>query len=201
MQITLHRDLARHAREFISYLKQFQYEKTSTGLYFPRARVFAHGEYEHDVNGQDPCVDPNLLVDQGLLHMLNVEFGATSKVSSWYIALFANNIAPAANWTAANFSATAGEITSGTEGYSETTRQLFVPASAASNEINNTASKAAFSIVTASSLNVYGAALLTSSVKGDTAGTLASATRFSTARVLNNGDTFNCGYRVQLSST
>lgn len=201
MNVTIHRDLARHAREFMGYLKRRKYEQTDEGVYFPAAKVMAHGEYVHDVNGEDEQTVSNLLVDQGLVHMLGVEFGATSKISAWYIALFANNVSPANNWTAANFAATAGEITSGTEGYSETTRQAFTAGAAASNEINNMASKAAFTIVTASSLNVYGAALLSSNVKGDTSGVLASATRFGSVRVLANGDIFNCGYRVQLSST
>lgn len=195
------RDMARHAGEFLSYLRNFKYEKTDTGIYFPKAKALAQGMYVHDVNGQDVRFDPNLIVDQGLTHMLSVEFGTGSKISSWYLSLYGGAVSPAANWTAANYPATASEIVSGTEGYSETTRQLFSPSAAANNEINNVASKAAFSIVTASTLNVYGAALLSSNVKGDTSGVLASATRFSAVRALANGDTFNCGYRVTLTST
>ena len=198
---TIPRDLARHAGEFMRALRGHKYEKTETGIFFPKAKVEARGLYIHDVNGEDERSDSNLLTDQGLVHMLGVEFGTTAKISAWYLSLYGGAISPAANWTAANYPATASEISSNTEGYSETTRQLFSPSAAANNEINNVGSKASFTIATASSLNVYGAALLSSNVKGDTAGVLASATRFSSVRALANGDTFNLGYRVTLTST
>jgi hypothetical protein len=193
--------MIRHAGEFLRYLRNFKYERTEDGLYFPAAKAIARGEYVHDVNGLDVQVDHNLLVDQGLIKMLAVMFGPDAKISSWYIALFSGSVSPANNWTAANFASTASEITSTTEGYTETTRQVFTPGTAAADSIDNTASRAAFTIATASQLNVTGAALLSSNVRGDTAGVLASATKFASTRVLNNTDVFNCGYRVTLSST
>ena len=55
--------------------------------------------------------------------------------------------------------------------------------------------------MTASSLQVQGAALLSDNVKGGTSGVLVSATRFSTPRVLQNTDIYNVGYRVVLTSS
>lgn len=163
--------------------------------------VLAKGVYYHSVNGgQDLRIDPNLLPDEGLLHMLNVCFGATAKVATWYLALFSGQINPAANWTAANFAATASEITSATEGYSDTTRRTFTSAPAAANQITNLAAKAQFNIVCTTSLSVEGAALLSNSGKGSTSGVLASATRYSAPRVLYNGDVYEVGYGVALSS-
>jgi hypothetical protein len=193
--------MVRHAGEFLRYLRNFKYERTEDGLYFPAARAFARGEYVHDVNGQDERVDHNLLVDQGLIKMLGVMFYTDAKINNWYIALFNGSVSPANNWTAANFASTASEITSTTEGYTETTRQAFTPAAPSADAIDNTAARAAFTIATASQLNVTGAALLSSNVRGDTSGTLASATKFSSTRVLNNTDVFNCGYRVTLASS
>ena len=197
----LSKELKRHAGEFLTALRNFKFERTPTGVFFPAAKVEARGLYVHDVNGQDVQFDPNLLTDQGLTHMLSVEFGSGSKISAWYIALYGGNIAPAANWTAANFAGTASEITSTTEGFTETTRQAFAAGTAAANQIDNTAAKAAFTIATASQLNVNGAALLSDSVRGSTSGVLASATKFASTRVLSAGDVFNCGYRVSLTST
>lgn len=187
--------------EILRNLRNFKYERSDAGIYFPSSRIEARGEYVHNVNGLDERIDRNLLVDQGLTDMLNVYFGAGTKPAAWYIALYAGSTAPAANWTAANFASTASEIVSGTEGYSEATRQAFTPAAAASNVIDNVAAKAAFTIVTASQLNVKGAALLTDNTKGGTSGKLGSATAFASTRVLNNTDVFNCGYRVTFSST
>lgn len=197
----LDKDLARHAGEFSRALSNHQYEQTPEGIFFPAAKVLASGMYIHDVNGQDERIDRNLLTDEGLTHMLNVVLGAASKISQWYLGLYSGAISPAAGWTAANFAATANEIVSATEGYSETTRRTFQPGAATANTIDNTANKAAFTIVTASSLTVQGAALLSDNVKGGTSGVLVSATRFSTPRVLQNTDIYNVGYRVTLSST
>lgn len=195
------KDMARHAGEFLRAMRAGKYERTDGGIFFPAAKVEARGLYTHDVNGVDVQEDPNLLTDQGLTHMLAVEFGATSKISAWYLSLFGGNVTPAANWTAANYPATASEITSSVEGYTEGTRQAFTAGTAAANEINNTAAKAAFTIATASQLNVYGAALVSVATKGDTSGVLASATRFATTRILSASDVFNCGYRVVLTSS
>lgn len=195
------KEIARHGREFLAALRGNKYEISEEGIYFPAAKVLGSGYYFENVNGLDERVHKNLVVDQGLTHMLSVEFGSGSKITAWYIAPYGNSVNPAANWTASNFASTAGEITSGSEGYSETTRRAFTAGAAAANTIDNVASKASFTIVTASTLSIAGAGLLSSNVKGDTAGTLASATRFSSARTLNNADIWNCGYRVQLSST
>lgn len=194
-------DMARHAGEFLRALRSHKYERTEAGLFFPAAKVTAQGTYFENVNGEDEREHKNLLTDQGLTHMLAVVLGGTSKINAWYLAPYSNSVNPAAGWTASNFPSTAGEITSSVEGYTETTRPAFTPGAAAANTIDNVASKAAFTIATASTLSIAGAALLSSNVKGDTGGTLISATRFGTARILNNGDIWNCGYRVQLSST
>lgn len=192
--------IAKHGAELSAALNAGNYTTDGDGGLILLDGVRARGFYVHSVNGKDEQEDPNLIVDQGFLHMLDVTFGATAKISNWYLALYAGAISPAANWTAANFAATASEITSGTEGYSNATRPVFTASSAAANEINNLASKASFAIVTASTLNVNGAALLSNSAKGSTAGVLASATRYAAARVLYNGDVFEQGYRVVLST-
>jgi hypothetical protein len=193
--------MARHANEFLRALRGKKYERTEGGIYFPDAKVEARGLYVHDVNGEDEQSDPNIVTDQGLTHMLGVEFGATAKISAWYLSLFGGNVTPAANWTAASYPATASEIVSSVEGYTEGTRQAFTAGTAAANEINNNAAKAAFTIATASQLNVYGAALSSAVAKGDTGGFLPSATRFGTTRILSAGDIFNCGYRIVLTSS
>lgn len=194
-------DLQRHAGEFRRYLRNHQYELVDGGILFPKARAFAAGTYLHDVNGEDERADPNLLTDQGLMYMLSVGLNNGSKIATWYIALYSGNYTPAAGLTAASFPATATEITSPTEGYTEETRQAWVAGSPSNNTIDNLANKAAFTIATASNLVVNGAALVSESAKGAITGTLISATKFSAARTLYNTDVFNIAYRVQLSAS
>lgn len=195
--------LQKHAGEFAKALAANQYERTGDerGLYFPEAKAFISGLYVHDVNGQDERQDPNLLPDEGLMYLLTVGLYNGTKLPTWNLALYAANYTPLANLTAASFPATASEITSNTEGYTGATRPVWTPSAPATNMIDNLANKAAFTIATASSLTVNGAALLSESAKGAVTGKLVSATKFAAARTLYNTDVFNIAYRVQLTSS
>ena len=199
--MNIDRDLLKHSREFAAALRNHQYEVSDAGIHFPKQKVTASGLYTHSVNGADEREDANIVVTEGLTHMLGVVLGDLTALPDWYFGLFSANVTPVNTWTAANFTANATEIVSNTEGYSETVRQTFVEAAAAAGSINNTASKAAFTIATATSITVWGAGLLSSNVKGGTTGTLMSAAKFSAARTLYNTDVFNLGYTLQLTST
>lgn len=199
--MNIDRDLLKHKREFAAALRNHHYEVSEAGIHFPKQRVFVHGVYEHSVNGLDVRHDDNLVVTEGLTHMLQTELGGGTPITTWYFGLFSGNVTPVATWTAANFPANATEITSNTEGYSQTTRQAFVESPAAAASINNTASKAAFTIATATSIAVWGAGLLSLNTKGGVTGTLMSAAKFSAVRTLYNTDVFNLGYTLTLTSS
>jgi len=196
-------DLLKHRAEFRRALTNHQYEVSETGIYFPKQKVTVSGVYTHDVNGLDERSDANIVVTEGLNHMLSTVLADGTKVATWYVKLFSANTTPLATWTAANFTANATEITSNTEGYAETTAPAYVEGTAAAGSINNTASKAAFTIysATAAAISVWGAALSSSSTKGGTTGTLMSASKFSAVRTLYSTDVFNVGYTLSLTST
>lgn len=170
-------------------------------LLLESGRNRAHGHYWEKVNGVLVAVTPNLIPAQGRTLQLDVLYGAVAKPAAWYVALYANAISPADNWTAANFASTAGEITSQTEGYSGAVRKTYTPNAGASGVIDNVGQEAAFAIVCTTSLNVNGAALLTVDTRGATTGFLGSATRYGATRVLANGDTYEVGYRTTLTSS
>jgi len=192
--------IRKHSREFASALRNGEYDVTDGGIVFPKQQVRATGMYFHSVNGQDERQDPNLLPDASILNILNVVFGATAKQSTWYLSLYANAVSPAANWTQANYAATAGEITSLSEGFSQATRPTWTPGAAASGNIDNLSARATFTIVCTTSLTVNGAALHSDNTRGGTTGVLGSAARFGQARTLYNDDSFQLGYRVSLTS-
>lgn len=171
------------------------------GLMLQSSGIIARGVFSEWVNGQHVGDNPNLIVDQGFVDILNTVYGTTTKKAGFYIALFAGAVTPAANWTATSFSATASEITSGSEGFSQVTRPQWVPATATTPQIDNYAAKAAFTIVTASTLNVNGAALLSEPTKGSTSGVLYAATRYANTRTLQNGDAYEVGYRIVFSAS
>lgn len=197
----LEKDLAKHAREFSGYINKGNYEECESGLLFPRAGVKVFGEYAHSVNGEDERTDANLLPVEGLNSLLNVALGSGTKYAGWFLALFSGSYTPTGNEIAATFPSIATEITSNLEGYSETTRRPWQPATPAAGAIDNLTTKATFTIVTASTVTIRGAALLSESAKGSINGNLVSISRFGADRVQYNTDVFSLGYRVRLQST
>jgi hypothetical protein len=105
---------------------------------------------------------PNTISDEGRNYILDAGLRNQTVVTTWYFAPFSDNATPARDWTGDNFADTkATEQTNYTEG----TRQAWTPA-AASGAIMNTSSNTTLTADTGGA-TVYGAALLSSSVKGD----------------------------------
>lgn len=198
----LDRDFRKHAAEFSRYLRRNQFEINELGdIVFSKAHAQASGLYIHDVNGMDEREDHNILPAEGLIYLLSTGLNNGSKLATWYLSLYAANYTPLSTLTAASYPATASEITSGTEGYTESTRPVWVPTAPSTPLIDNLLNKAAFTIATASSLTVNGAALLSEAAKGAVTGKLASATKFGATRTLYDTDVFNLAYRCVLTST
>ena len=187
-------------KELAAAIHHENFDVTAEGIFFPKQGVMASGEYFDRINGGDWERTPNLIVTEGLAHILSVALGATAKPAGYFLALFSGAAAPAANWTAASFAAAASEIVSMTEGYTSPTRPAWTPpASTATNSIDNMAAIASVTIATAGQLNVNGAAMLTNSTRGGTTGALVSATKYPVTRVFQNGDTYDIGYRLSLT--
>ncbi len=187
-------------KELASALNKDNYEVTGEGVLFPRQGILARGEYFDRVNGGEWERTPNLIVDQGVSHILSVALAGTAKPAGYYLALFSGATAPAANWTASNFASVASEIVSQSEGYTAATRPVWTPpASTATNAIDNMSAVASLTIATATSLNVTGAAMLTNNTRGGTTGVLVSATKYAATRTFQNGDVYDVGYRITLT--
>ena len=181
-------------------LKAENYQMTEQGIYFPKQGILAQGEYFDRINGGEWQTTHNLVVNEGLAHLLNVAMGTTAKPAGYYLALFSGATAPAANWTAANFSSVAAEIVSMTEGYTNATRPQWTPQNTTTNSIDNFNAVAKVTIATSSQLTVTGAAMLTNSTKGGTTGTLISASKYTAARVFQGGDEYEIGYRLSFTA-
>jgi len=187
----LGKDIIKHAREFSRYIRDFKYEETDTGILFPEAKTRIAGLYE-DHLGQTP----NLIPTQGLNHILDVAISDEAKLTNFYLALYSGNYTPVAGLTAASFAGDATEITSTSEGYTGANRIAWLPANPASGVIDNYASKAAFTIQTATTLDILGAALLSAQTRGATSGVIISAAKFATTRTENNANVYNLGFRI-----
>lgn len=169
----------------------------------------AFGTYWEKVNGvlvavhdADPIIE-NILPTQGIHNCLDVWLGGTAKAAGSYLALYANAVNPAANWTASNVASTSGEITSTSQGYTQATRPQFTPNAAGatvSGSIDNVGQEAVFTINGTGPVNIEGVFLITNNTRGGTTGVLLSAARYPSTRVLQDDDDYRLGYRVTITS-
>jgi hypothetical protein len=195
---------SKHIREFRNYLLNHQYEVAPSGILFPKANVIARGVYRDYINGVLQGVTPNLVVDEGLNHALDVLLlgGTQIAAANWYLGLAAGGTAPNAAWDATDVTSLFSEVTSATDGYTEANRQVFVGAADTPNEaVDNSASKAAFTMAVATSLTVTGAFLVGSNnTKGGTTGTLLSAVKYASGRAINDADDYEVQYDVDFNT-
>ena len=192
------KDLHKHASEFKGYLDTYQYDVTDEGILFPKAGALASGEYFYDSNGANPESTANLLPTQGLNYLLETSLRNGAQQTQWYLAIFSGAYTPVAGVTASTFTSSATEITSASEGYTETTRRPWTSVAASGGVTDNVADRAAFTIASANEVTIRGAALLSDPIKGGTNGVLLSIARFTNARTESSGNVFNLGYRVRL---
>lgn len=173
-------------------MQSHKFDLDASGIFLPGASVSFGGVFIHTLNGKDRRVDPNLLPTNALIDILNVYFRGGTQRTAFYVAPFANNVAPTADLTGATFTATQGEFIA----YNEAARPTWTPPAAApaSAVIDNSAAPATLTINAANS-TIWGFGLLTSQPKSDTTGVLVAASQFATARSgLAVGDTLSLQY-------
>ena len=136
----------------------------------------------------------NLYPSEGLDYILGVIFKNATRSDPLYVGLNETNN-PTSSWTMANNGSTWDEFV----GYRESTRQEFVDGNISSNELDNSASKATFSIN--ASGTIYGGFLSTDSTKDGTSGALVCSGNFTGgSRSVQSGDTVNVTYTVGASN-
>mgnify|MGYP000848544505 FL=1 len=158
------------------------------------------GTYFLSVNGGAEEVSHNLLTNEGMAYMLETSLKGSTASPKFYLAPYTNNYTPTVTLTAANFTATTGEMVNQNEGYTEAQRPEWKPGTLNGTVLDNMAAKAEFTFKSADSVTVYGMALLTTPTKGDGTGKLISITKFSKPRVMYDGDVLNVGYRIGLTT-
>ena len=80
-------------KSLLNDIKRFGAEEVGDGtLFVPRAKVFVGGvfEYEHRRAGEIISVESskNIIVNQGLNHLLDVLLRNTTPVNPWYVGMF-----------------------------------------------------------------------------------------------------------------
>lgn len=157
----------------------------------PRAAFEKHLEnYYHvecfDAEGNLKWVEDvsNLVVTAGLNDSLDKHLKGSSYTAAWYVGLTTDADTFAAGDT---MSSHAGWVED--ENYSEAVRQTLTLGTVSAGSVDNSASKAVFSINATATIG--GAFVCSSSTKGGTAGTLYGGAAFSANRSVVSGDTLN----------
>jgi hypothetical protein len=171
-----------------------QYDRTEGGIFVPGADLLFGGVFSNRVKHEGVWTawdhSPNIVVNQGLDHFLDVTLSGATQITTWYIAPFEANYTPVAGDTAANIASNSTESAA----YTEANRQTWVEAGASGQSITNSASTADFSINATKTM--YGAFLVSSNVKSGTAGTLIAASKFAASRAVVNLDTLSITYTL-----
>ena len=174
------------------------YVKTPGGILMPEQRLRLGGVFQCELVRNGEVIDiwetPNLVVNEGLNHILDSVFHGSSQITTWYIGLFEANYTPLATVTAATITAASTECTA----YDESTRQAYVEAAASSQSITNSASKATFTFN--ATKTIYGAFLASASAKSATSGTLMSAAQFGSSKAVVDDDQLLVTYTFGASS-
>ena len=126
-------------------------------------------------------LNDNLIVTVGLNDLLDKYFKGSTYTAAWYIGLKGTGTALAAD-TMSSHSSWAVDAN-----YSESVRQTLTLGTPSAGSVNNSASKASFSIN--GTTTIYGAFLTSSNTKSGTAGTLYGVVDFGSSRAVISGDT------------
>ena len=166
--------------------------------------ALALGQFNFECIGADGKVKwtdtvPNLVVNAGLAYMAGSSLTIVTQITAWYVGLYG---AGASNTPAAADTMSSHAGWTEVVPYSNATRVActFVTATTANPSVaTNSASPAAFTINATST--VGGAFLTSGSAKSGTAGTLFSASDFTSPgdRSVVSGDTLNVTYTLSLA--
>lgn len=177
------------------------FDVTNSGIIIPDASLMVGGVFSTEIirDGISLGIErhANKVVNEGLNHLLGVVLSGVPAITSWFIGLWEDNVAPAADWTSNNLRTKVTEC----EAYDEGARQAWQEDGAASQQITNS-TKATFTINLSKA--VYGAFLTSASPNdgsADAAGTLFAASLFSVPRNVVDNDQLLVTYTVVASST
>ena len=147
----------------------------------------------------------NLVVNQGLVYMINAALGAIvggapTPFTNLYIGLARAN----RSWTATDIASTIHSVSTEMELYDEAARPawaLQALATTGSIQVTNTGAEATYTISDLTSLggsaDIYGAFIISASAKNggsDAAATLLCGSNFTAPRTLYQADVFKVGY-------
>lgn len=172
-------------------------------LYLPRQKLLVGGQFGSEVRNRFGDViapyeeGPNLIVNEGLNHILNAVLNGATQVDPWYVGIHKANVAVVAGTTGATVSSLTTEIVA--SDIVGTAREEYKEAASTAQSTTNSANKASF--VSSVTMTIYGAWLISTSAIGDTAGKLLAGSLFGSSRALVATDELLVTYTINATST
>ncbi|WP_333676744.1 hypothetical protein [Dyella sp.] len=180
--------------ELARAMRNFRYERTGSGIFFPAQRIAYGGIFFTSENGSAFVSNANTVAYEGLDDQLNCYFNNGSPPTLFSIAPFSNNVSPAASLTAATFASTQGEYT----GYTQATRQQWISNGASSGQTVSSSNSPATFTIGASAATITGAGMIAgASAKGATTGKLIAAALFDSPQSLGANGQIQIYYQLQ----
>ena len=133
----------------------------------------------------------NIVVDVGINDALDKYFKGSAYTAAWYVGL-KNTGTPVAGDTMAVHGTWTENVT-----YTEATRPALTLGTVAAKSVDNSASKAVFSIN--GTTTIFGAFIVTNSTKSGTTGILYGVGDFASSRAVVSGDTLNVTITLQMA--
>ena len=152
---------------------------------------------------------PNIVVTQGKDYIADVAYNNNAaQQTTWYLALYGNNLSPASNDTADGtgqgqatpIATRLGELNSELDNGTNPVRETWTPNSSVPNTgaaSSNSENPASFTM--AADDTIYGAYLISDSVKAGITGILLAASDFGTSRVVLTSDILQLTYSIALT--
>lgn len=137
----------------------------------------------------------NLIPSDGLDFLIRAPFGDVTAVSTFYLGLFRGNYIPSPSTTAADITTNMIEMVD----YSETVRPEWQRDLTGIATFDNAVNKAEFTIT--QDRTVYGAFLVSNSVKGGNNGLVLSCVRFASPKPVSAGQTVKLYGGITYTST
>lgn len=135
----------------------------------------------------------NLVVNNGLDHILDIVLKLNTQATAWYVGLKAAGSVVAGDTMASHGGWT--EITA----YDEANRPQWVGGALSAQSVDNSGSPAAFTIDT-NGTTIAGAFLVSTNNKGGSSGTLFSAGDFASAKTLDDNEVLEVTVKYTISS-
>ena len=170
------------AREILRGIRNNKAEFTDQGIFIgggANLMAFGHFTAQYAAPGCEfgpNTIGSNRVVKEGLIEALNLIANHAAPVAR-YLAPFSGDVVVSADWKGSNFASSATEFTN----YEEAARLAWTTVAATTSPLVSNTAALATTVITLSAGGPYtirGCALLTSSVKGGTAGRLFSAARY-----------------------